>query len=62
MQCASPTDGNNTVSVDTSLTYTFGDTYTYVCISGHEYIGDANSTCQSDSTWSLSPPTCTGMS
>ena len=57
--CGSPTNGEETVAVDTSISYVFGDTYTYVCNNGYEYSGEVESTCQSDGTWSLSPPTCT---
>ena len=60
MPCPSPEDGNNTIAVDTSIEYVFEDIYTYECNDGYEYNGEVNSTCQSNSTWSLSPPQCTG--
>ena len=58
--CNSPTNGEQAVSVDTALTFSFGDNYTYVCNDGYEYSGELVSACQSDGNWSLSPPTCTG--
>ena len=58
--CGSPQDGMQTVPVDTSVLYVFGDNYTYECIDGYENSGELMSTCQSDRNWSLSPPACTG--
>ena len=58
--CNIPTNGAQTVDVDTSISYVFGDNYTYVCNEGYEHSGELVSTCQSDGNWSLSPPTCTG--
>ena len=59
--CGGPADGVQTLPVDTSPSYVYGDTYTYVCNSGYEFTGSSlESTCQSDGTWSLSAPTCTG--
>ena len=60
MPCSSPPGGVQTVQVDTSILYVFGQTYTYVCNEGYENSGALVSTCQSDGSWSLSPPTCTG--
>ena len=60
LRCQALADGINTVSVDNISPYVFGDNYTYVCNDGYEYNGELVSTCQSDRTWSLSPPTCTG--
>ena len=58
--CDSPQDGVETVSVNTSISYVFGENYTYECIDGYEYSGELVSTCQSDGNWSLPAPTCTG--
>ena len=60
VQCAALEDGTNTVSVDNTSPYEFGNTYTYVCNEGYEYSGELVSTCQSDRTWSLVAPTCAG--
>ena len=60
VSCSNPQDGVQTVSVDASISYVFGDNYTYACNDGYKYNGAKDSTCKADGTWSLSPPTCAG--
>ena len=58
--CNNPADGVNTSPVDTTVTYMYPNTYTYLCANGFEYNGYVISTCQADGTWSLTAPNCTG--
>ena len=44
----------------TFTTTTFGSTANYVCNTGYTLSGGSTRTCQSDGTWSGSPPTCAG--
>ncbi|KAI8480409.1 hypothetical protein Bbelb_418670 [Branchiostoma belcheri] len=36
----------------------YGDTLTFTCYTGYNLVGSSTLTCQSDLTWSGSPPTC----
>lgn len=40
--------------------FLFGDTVTYVCEMGYVLRGEANRTCQTDSSWSNAAPSCEG--
>lgn len=40
--------------------FLFGDTVTYVCDMGYVLRGEANRTCQTDSSWSNAAPSCEG--
>ena len=61
VSCPSPLEGINTILVNTSTSYVYGDVYTYKCEGGYEFSGALQSTCQPNGTWSLSPPACTGI-
>ena len=58
VQCdalSNPANGN----VNTNGTgFDIYDTATYFCDNGYDLIGDDTITCQSDGSWSGSPPTC----
>ena len=59
--CSTLEDGTNTVTVDAEVTRVFGGAnYTYECNDGfhNEATGALVSTCQTNGTWSLAPPTC----
>ena len=46
--------------VDKSVYYEVGDNYTYECENDEVILGKKVSTCLSNLTWSLPPPTCVG--
>ncbi len=48
-------------AVDTSSGTTFMMTATYTCNPGYTLVGAVTRTCQANTMWSLSAPTCTGM-
>ena len=58
--CSPPVEGMNTQIIRKSNSYKVGDNYTYECQKHYMYDGDIVSTCLSNLTWSLSPPTCVG--
>ncbi|XP_066265871.1 E-selectin-like [Branchiostoma lanceolatum] len=39
----------------------FGDEVTFTCDTGYNLGGSSTTTCQADTTWSNSPPTCTAV-
>ncbi len=54
--------GNPNGAVDTSSGTTFMMTGTYTCNTGYTPVGTVTRTCQASGVWSLTAPTCTGMS
>ena len=60
--CTAPTNGENTEPVDATKTYLDGQTYTYECTAGYDYLDTMITTCQPDGSWSLTPPACSGES
>ena len=49
-----------TNGVVTHSTTTLGAVATYSCNTGFQLIGNRNRTCQADSTWTATNPTCEG--
>ncbi|XP_066300403.1 CUB and sushi domain-containing protein 3-like [Branchiostoma lanceolatum] len=55
-QCPAPTSPTNGGVTGSN---NFGDTITFSCDTGYNMAGASSLSCQSDLTWSASPPTCT---
>ena len=60
VNCGSLTDPING-AVDTTSGTTFMMTATYTCNTGYTLVGAVTRTCQANTMWSLTAPTCTGM-
>ena len=54
-------DASSNGAVDTTSGTTFMMTATYTCNTGYTLVGTVTRTCQANTMWSLSAPTCTGM-
>ena len=57
--CNPPANGVNTEPVIEAQTEC-GKNYTYYCKYGYETNNSTTATCQTDGSWSISPPTCEG--
>ncbi len=60
VDCGDLTDPSNG-AVDTSSGTTFMMNATYICNTGYTLVGTVTRTCQANTMWSLTAPTCTGM-
>ena len=56
VDCGSLTDPGNG-----NVTLTVGTTATYSCNTGYNLVGDSTRTCQATGKWSGSAPTCQGI-
>ena len=62
--CDAPGGGTYTVEIVSQAPYTLGQTVTYECQSGFEFLGDQvglQRSCETGGSWSGEPPACTGM-
>ena len=55
--CSCPTIYNGYTS-NCTMYQKYGNSVSYYCLSGYHRIGSSNGICQSDGSWSPSPPTC----
>ena len=55
--CSCPTVDNGNTSNCTRY-QRYGNSVSYYCLSEYHLVGSSNGTCQSDGSWSPSPPTC----
>ena len=63
VECGKPSNGTNTVPVDTYITLKFGEEYIYSCVEGFELASSnvqLTIRCESDGLFSASAPNCTG--